>query len=119
MPIAAGLDIAAARIGRTLADVTVVGLDTPGPASASGVLSARGSTNFVHPEWSGFDIREGLERRLSKPVTYLNDGNGGALWGHFVLFGASNTATSLSALIGTGLGGGVIVCLLYTSPSPR
>ncbi len=104
-----GLAIAAERAGVHLGEVPVIGLDTPGPASARGVLSARGSTNFVHPAWSGFDIRAGLEARLGKPVTYLNDGNAGALWGHFVLFGAVNSATSVSAIIGTGLGGGVIV----------
>ena len=87
----------------------VVGLDTPGPASAGGVLSAEGSTNFVHPNWAGFDIRETLAKRLRKPVTYLNDGNAGALWGHFAIFGANNRQTSISAIIGTGLGGGVII----------
>lgn len=107
--IADGLEIAAARAGLDLADIAVVGLDTPGPASAGGVLSARGSTNFVHPDWAGFDIREQLSKKLGKPVTYLNDGNAGALWGHFSIFGASKTATSVSAIIGTGLGGGVIV----------
>lgn len=107
--IADGLAVAAKQAGVALADVAVVGLDTPGPASATGVLSARGSTNFVHPDWSGFDIRLGLEQQLGKPVTYLNDGNAGALWGHYVLFGARNSATSVSAIIGTGLGGGVIV----------
>jgi glucokinase len=106
--IADGLEIAAKIANVPLEDVTVVGLDTPGPASAEGVLSLRGSTNFLHPSWSGFDIREGLENRLGKPVTYLNDGNAGALWGHFVIFGASTRATSISAIIGTGLGGGVI-----------
>lgn len=104
-----GLAVAAERAGIALSDIAVVGLDTPGPASASGVLSARGSTNFVHADWSGYDIRLGLETRLGKPVTYLNDGNAGALWGHYVLFGARNAATSVSAIIGTGLGGGVIV----------
>jgi predicted NBD/HSP70 family sugar kinase len=104
-----GLNIAAAKAGVRLEDIAVVGLDTPGPASASGVLSARGSTNFVHPDWAGFDIREGLARRLNKPVTYLNDGNAGALWGHFSLFGANSRKTSISAIIGTGLGGGVII----------
>ena len=46
--IADGLAIAAERAGITLDDIAVVGLDTPGPASAAGRLSARGSTNFVH-----------------------------------------------------------------------
>jgi predicted NBD/HSP70 family sugar kinase len=90
-------------------EVVVVGLDTPGPASAAGVLSAKGSTNFVHPDWAGFDIRDGLASTLGKPVCYLNDGNAGALWGHFSIFGGSSKATSISAIIGTGLGGGVIV----------
>jgi predicted NBD/HSP70 family sugar kinase len=104
-----GLHIALEKAGVAFSDLVVVGLDTPGPASAAGVLSAEGSTNFLHPGWSGFDIRENLARRLGKPVTYLNDGNAGALWGHFALFGASSRETSISAVIGTGLGGGVIV----------
>lgn len=106
--IADGLAIAAGIAGVELSDVAVIGLDTPGPASASGVLSVCGSTNFVHPDWAGFDIRENLSLKLGKPVTYLNDGNAGALWGHFAIFGASSRATSVSAIVGTGLGGGVI-----------
>ena len=107
--IAEGLEIAAQKAGVALADTVAFGLDTPGPASATGVLSAEGSTNFVHADWSGFDIRGNLEQKLGKPVRYLNDGNAGALWGHFVLFGASHQATSISAIVGTGLGGGVII----------
>lgn len=104
-----GLHAALKQAGASMEDVAVVGLDTPGPASADGVLSARGSTNFVHPGWAGFDIRAGLEAKLNRPVIYLNDGNAGALWGHFHLFGAHSSATSISAIIGTGLGGGVIL----------
>ena len=107
--IADGLAIAVNGAGLQLSDVVMVGLDTPGPASATGVLSAQGSTNFVHPNWAGFDIRAGLEERLGRPVTYLNDGNAGALWGHFAIFGASTQATSITIVIGTGLGGGVII----------
>ncbi len=104
-----GLQIALQRTGVPFRDVVAVGLDTPGPASAKGVFSRRGSTNFAHTDWSGFDVRSALERRLGLPVTYLNDGNAGALWGHFSLFGASSGSTSVSAIIGTGLGGGIIV----------
>lgn len=107
--IADGLQSAVDKGGAPLADVVVVGLDTPGPASAGGVLSARGSTNFVHADWAGFDIRGNLAKKLGKPVTYLNDGNAGALWGHFAIFGANSRETSISAIVGTGLGGGVIV----------
>lgn len=106
--IAEGLELAAARIGILPEEIVLVGLDTPGPASATGVLSAEGSTNFVHADWASFDIRGALEQKLGKPVTYLNDGNAGALWGHFALFGSA-PATSISAIVGTGLGGGVIV----------
>ena len=106
--IADGLAIAVELAGVSLADVVVVGLDTPGPASATGVLSALGSTNFVHADWAGFDIRGGLATKLGKPVMYLNDGNAAALWGHFSIFGSGGPATSISAIIGTGLGGGVI-----------
>ncbi|HVW09780.1 MAG TPA: ROK family protein [Bryobacteraceae bacterium] len=104
-----GLATAAEKAGGDVRDIIAAGLDTPGPASAAGVLSARGSTNFVHVNWCGFDIREGLEKKLGIPVSYLNDGNAGALWGHFHIFGVSTVATSISAIIGTGLGGGVIV----------
>ncbi len=107
--IADGLAMAAEKAGVALGDITSAGLDTPGPASAKGVFSARGSTNFVHADWAHFDIRAGLEAKLGIPVVYLNDGNAGALWGHYHLFGSNKVATSISAIIGTGLGGGVIV----------
>ncbi len=107
--IADGLQIAVSRAGLGIDDVVAVGLDTPGPSSSTGVLSKRGSTNFGHDEWKGFDIREGLAKRISKPVTYLNDGNAAAVWGHFNIFGADTQPTSVSAIIGTGLGGGVII----------
>ena len=38
----------------------------------------------------------------------MNDGNAGALWGHFTIFGSREPKTSISTIIGTGLGGGVI-----------
>lgn len=104
-----GLKIAADRANLQLPEIVAVGLDTPGPASSAGKLSARGSTNFVHANWADYDIREGLATRLGKPVSYLNDGNAGALWGHFSIFGATGKETSVSVVIGTGLGGGVIL----------
>jgi glucokinase len=107
--IADGLKIAVERAGLNLTDVVMAGLDTPGPASAAGVLSTRGATNFVHADWAGFDLPSGLSAKLGIPVTYLNDGNAAALWGHFSIFGAGSGKTSISAIIGTGLGGGVIV----------
>ena len=107
--IADGLKIATDQAGVALGDVVAIGLDTPGPASAAGQLSARGSTNFVHPKWAGFDIREGLAHKLGKPVSYLNDANAAALWGHYAIFGANSHETSISDVVGTGNGGGIIL----------
>ena len=89
--------------------VLAVGLDTPGPASADGVLVTGGATNFGHPDWSRFNIRAALQERLGTPVLYNNDGNAAALYAHHVLHGAEATErSSVSAIVGTGFGGGVI-----------
>jgi predicted NBD/HSP70 family sugar kinase len=89
--------------------VVAVGLDTPGPASAEGVLSSRGATNFSDPSWHGFDFRAALERYLGLPVTYLNDANAAALYAHQIHFGAvAVDRSSVAAIVGTGLGGGVV-----------
>ena len=90
-------------------DVRVVGLDTPGPASADGVISSKGATNFALPEWWGFDIRGALESSLGIPVVYSNDGNAAALYAHYAYHGHDAIRrSSVSAIVGTGLGGGVI-----------
>ena len=90
-------------------DVRAIGLDTPGPASATGVISAKGATNFSEPEWWGFDFRTAVEQHLHLPVIYNNDGNAAALYAHRHLYGASaDERSSISAIVGTGLGGGVI-----------
>jgi predicted NBD/HSP70 family sugar kinase len=89
--------------------VRAVGLDTPGPASPDGVISSRGSTNFGHPGWRGFDVRSALEARLQVPVVYNNDANAAALYAHVRHFGVSaGLRSSVAAIVGTGLGGGVI-----------
>src|ERR1700761_9544239 len=89
--------------------VRAVGLDTPGPAGADGVLATGGATNFGHPEWSRFNIRAALEDCLGIPVVYNNDGHTAALWAHFSKHGAqARERSSLSAIIGTGFGAGVI-----------
>jgi glucokinase len=95
--------------GTPRSQVRAVGLDTPGPASADGVISTKGATNFVDPGWYGFDFRGALEARLELPVIYNNDGNAAALYAHHVRFGLDAWQhSSVSAIVGTGLGGGVI-----------
>jgi glucokinase len=95
--------------GTDRTSVRAVGLDTPGPASAEGIISAKGSTNFSHPAWRGYDVRGALEDRLQLPVVYNNDANAAALYAHHKHFGAhAGQYSSISAIIGTGLGGGVV-----------
>ncbi len=95
--------------GVARAKVRGVGLDTPGPASADGVLATGGATNFGHPDWSRFNIRAALEERLGLPVLYNNDGNAAALYAHYTRHGADALErSSVSAIVGTGFGGGVI-----------
>src|SRR5437763_4930503 len=105
--LAEAMDSILALAGRSRSRVAAVGLDTPGPASATGVISSRGSTNFSAPAWRGFDFRGGLEARVGLPVVYTNDGNAAALYAHHLHFGALAMAhSSISAIVGTGLGGG-------------
>src|SRR5215470_11804164 len=95
--------------GTPAASVLAVGLDTPGPASANGVISARGAVNFLHPAWRGFDIRGALEDQLGLPVVYNNDANAAALYAHYMRLGSdAPSRSSVSVIVGTGLGGGVI-----------
>jgi predicted NBD/HSP70 family sugar kinase len=97
------------RTGTGRQAVSAVGLDTPGPASATGVISSRGATNFSQPAWRGFDFRSALEERLQLPVVYNNDGNAAALYAHYVRFGVDAVDhSSVAAIVGTGLGGGVV-----------
>ncbi len=90
--------------------VRAVGLDTPGPVSADGVISSRGSTNFSDTRWHNFDVRGALENRIGLPVVYNNDANAAALYAHHAYFpGEAATArSSVSVIVGTGLGGGVV-----------
>ena len=96
--------------GTARSAVRAVGFDTPGPASADGVISSKGATNFSDPAWHGFDFRSALQDRLQLPVVYNNDGNSAALYAHHKFFGArAMHESSVSAIVGTGLGGGVVV----------
>jgi predicted NBD/HSP70 family sugar kinase len=103
------LDQVLALTGAARRSVRAVGLDSPGPASADGVISSKGATNFSQAAWRGFDFRGALERRLGIPVIYNNDGNAAALYAHDAHFGSEAALrSSISVIVGTGLGGGVI-----------
>jgi len=107
--LADSFDKVIAMTGVPRGRVRAVGLDTPGPASASGVLMTGGATNFGHQAWSRFDIRGALEDRLGIPVVYNNDGNAAALYAHYVRHGVRGEhRASVSVIVGTGCGAGVI-----------
>ncbi len=111
----------------SLADVSVVSLATPGPATKDGVLLA--SPNLTASQWDQYPIRERLqaaveEDRSGIPVLYIGDGQAAALGEFAVRSGrvtwsaiansARNVSTSeeLQSLfmvtVGTGLGGGEV-----------
>ena len=93
-------DAVLAQTGLPPTAVVAVGLDTPGPASADGVISSKGSTNFNQPEWRGFDIRGALETKLGLPVVYTNDANAAALYAHHQHFGAeAERRSSIAAIV--------------------
>lgn len=97
------------RVGIGADRVKSVGLGTPGPSSAKGVLSSRGGNNFSQADWHSFDIRAAAEQALGRPVVYSNDGNAAALYAHTAYFGSeAGQRSSVSAIVGTGLGGGVV-----------
>jgi predicted NBD/HSP70 family sugar kinase len=108
--LARALDDVLELTGIPRAAVRAVGLDTPGPVSADGVISSRGATNFADPRWRGFDVRRALEIRLGLPVVYNNDANAAALYAHDEHFGPQTAPlrSSVSVIVGTGLGGGVV-----------
>jgi glucokinase len=107
--LARSLDDVLEFIGVPRAAVRAVGLDTPGPVSAEGVISSKGATNFSDPRWRSFDARGALEIRLGFPVVYNNDANAAALYAHYEHFGPeAMLRSSVSVIVGTGLGGGVV-----------
>jgi glucokinase len=108
--LVSAFDSVLALTGTDRRAVRAVGLDTPGPTSADGVISSKGSTNFSALAWRSFDVRSGLEDRLQLPVVYNNDGNAAALYAHYQFFGQrAAEQSSVSVIVGTGLGAGVIV----------
>jgi glucokinase len=108
--LARSLDDALEMTGIPRDAVRAVGLDTPGPVTADGVICSMGATNFADPQWRGFDVRRALEVRLGLPVVFNNDANAAALYAHHEHFGPQLAAarSSVSVIVGTGLGGGVV-----------
>lgn len=112
-----------AAVGGSIADVSAVGLATPGPATLDGVLLK--TPNLKAEEWDRFPIRAELEHgfRQHQPaicVHYIGDGQAAALgefsvrtravsWKNAAARTADAQLSSLfMVIVGTGLGGGAV-----------
>jgi glucokinase len=107
--LAVGFERGLEVTGWTKDEIDAVGLGSPGPVSGDGVLCAAGATNFGPLGYECFAIRATLETNLGIPVSFLNDGNAAGLYAHWKAFGDDPTKTSISLIVGTGLGGGAVV----------
>lgn len=96
--------LAVEATGCTMADISSVGIGTPGIAnSREGIVEYSCNLGF-----SDTPLAEMVERLLNKPVYLENDANAAAL-GEFVA-GSGRGSNSLVAItLGTGVGGGVVM----------
>ncbi len=87
------------------ADAAGVAVVVPGPIDAAhgGMLNAPA----LRP-WTGFALREELERRIDAPVLVDNDASAAAV-GEFWSRGVSRYSSFGAIYIGTGIGAGVVV----------
>ena len=103
------LDNILALCGLPRGDVSAVGLDTPGPASALRRHLIQRLDQFFRARVVGLRHPHGPAGRLGLPVIYNNDANAAALYAHHAFFGSdAPTRSSVSVIVGTGLGGGLV-----------
>lgn len=103
-----GFNKALEASGLQKSQIKGVGLDGPGPASAEGVMGSEGGTNFGHPGYGNYDMRGALQEAIGIQTSYLNDGNAAGLYSHWTHFGSNPNKSSISLIIGTGMGGAVV-----------
>jgi len=95
----------AEAVGLTAADITAVGLGTPGPQDLpSGVMLKPG--NF--PGWENFPVRDRVAAHCGHEVAYANDATAAA-YGEFWVGSGRDDASLLLLTLGTGVGGGIIL----------
>ena len=98
------LDLCAAH-GITMADITAIGIATPGVANlATGVVEYANNLHFVK-----FPLAALLGKALNfDNIKIANDANAAA-WGEAVAGAAKGTTNSVMITLGTGVGGGIII----------
>ena len=89
--------------------VLAVGLDTPGPAIATGDLGRAERPTLGASEWHGFDFRCTVEERsASRWSTTTRQRRRPLRPSQHISARRRPRASSVAAIVGTGLGGGVI-----------
>jgi glucokinase len=113
---ARGPEDAAARMGRAVhalareagiatADITRIGLGSPGPLDIpQGRIVRAGNL----PGWEDFPLRDRVSGHCGLPVTFANDANAAA-YGEFWVGSGRQYESLILLTLGTGVGGGIIV----------
>ncbi len=103
--VASALKEATSGLGLKLADITSVGLASPGPMDLeTGMLLCPGNL----PEWHNTPLRGLFEEATGKPVNYENDANAAA-YGEFWAGAGDKYSSLVMITLGTGVGGGIIL----------
>jgi glucokinase len=96
---------AISQAGLQPADITRVGLGSPGPMDI-GLGTLLESPNLVG--WEHFPIVEHVERRCGLPITFANDASAAA-YGEYWIGGGREFRSLVMLTLGTGVGGGIII----------
>jgi glucokinase len=95
--------IAAAKL--TLADVTAIGVATPG------LMDIKAGLILDPPNlkpWKNVPVREHIRKAFNKPTVYQNDANAAA-YGEFWIGSGQEAKSMVLFTLGTGVGGGIIL----------
>ena len=96
---------AASAAGVTLADVTAIGVATPG------LMDIKAGLILDPPNlkpWKNVPVREHIRQTFNKPTVYQNDANAAA-YGEFWVGSGQSAASMVLFTLGTGVGGGIIL----------
>ena len=86
------------------AKIDGLGISIPGIVSKTGKLTTAGAIKSLY----GFNLKKWMEEQFAKPVVILNDGNSAALSEKW-LGNAKEISNYLCMVIGTGIGGGIVL----------
>ncbi|MGO4939509.1 ROK family protein [Fundicoccus sp. Sow4_D5] len=88
----------------TRKEILGVGISAPGTIKANGLMLTAGAIKPMY----GVNLKEVLEARINLPVNLINDGNAVAIAEHW-LGNAVGVANYICVVLGTGMGGGIVI----------